>query len=53
MKIEIKNGHVIDPRHGVDRNATLYIAAGKVAALGEAPAGWHANRVLDATGLVV
>ena len=38
MKIEIKNGHVIDPRHGVDRNATLYIAAGKVAALGEAPA---------------
>jgi len=53
VKIEIKNGHVIDPRHGVDRNATLYIAAGKVAALGEAPAGWHANRVLDATGLVV
>ena len=53
MKIEIKNGRVIDPRHGVDRNATLYIAAGKVAALGDAPAGWHANRVLDAAGLVV
>src|SRR5258706_10577221 len=53
MKIEIRNGRVIDPRHGVDRNTTLYIAAGKVAALGDAPAGWHANRVLDAAGLVV
>src|SRR5947208_3878548 len=53
MKIEIKNGRVIDPKHGTDRKATLYIAAGKVAALGDAPAGWHANRVLDATGLVV
>src|SRR5438094_4570916 len=53
MKIEIKNGRVIDPKHGTDRKASLYIAAGKVAALGEAPAGWHANRVLDATGLVV
>ncbi len=53
MKIEIKNGRVIDPKHGVDRQASLYIAAGKVAALGDAPAGWHANRVLDAAGLVV
>ena len=53
MKIEIKNGRVIDPKHGTDRKASLYIAAGKVAALGDAPAGWHANRVLDATGLVV
>ncbi len=53
MKIEIRNGRVIDPRHGLDRNTTLYIAAGKVAALDDAPAGWHANRVLDAAGLVV
>jgi dihydroorotase len=53
MKIEIRNGRVIDPKHGIDRVASLYIAAGKVAALGEAPSGWHANRVLDAKGLVV
>ena len=44
---------MIDPKHGIDRKASLYIAAGKVAAVGEAPGGWHANRVLDAAGLVV
>ena len=44
---------MIDPKHGIDRRASLYIAAGKVAAVGEAPGGWHANRVLDAAGLVV
>jgi dihydroorotase len=53
MKIEIRNGRLIDPKHGIDRPASVYIAAGKIAALGEAPAGWHANRVLDASGLVV
>jgi len=53
VKIEIRNGRVIDPKHGIDRKASLYIAAGKVAAMGESPAGWHASRVLDAAGLVV
>jgi dihydroorotase len=53
MKIEIRNGRLIDPMHRVDGKASLYVAAGKVAAVGEPPAGWHANRVLDATGLVV
>ena len=53
MKIEISNGRIIDPRQGIDRNASLYVAAGKIAALGDAPAGWHANRVIDASGLVV
>jgi dihydroorotase len=53
VKIEIRNGRVIDPKHGIDRKASLYIAAGKIAAVGESPAGWHANRVLDAAGLVV
>ena len=53
MKIEIRNGRLIDPKHGIDRVATLYVAAGKVAAIGAAPAGWSANRTIDATGLVV
>ncbi len=53
MKIEIANGRLIDPARGVDRVASLYIAAGKVAAIGAAPDGWHANRVIDARGLVV
>lgn len=53
MKIEIRRGRVIDPKHGVDRVDSLYIAAGRVAAIGAAPSGWSANRSIDATGLVV
>jgi dihydroorotase len=53
VKIEIRNGRVVDPRHGVDRVASLFVAAGKVAAIGEPPAGWAANRTIDASGLVV
>jgi len=53
VKIEIRNGRVVDPGQGIDRKASLYIAAGKIAAVGEAPEGWHANRVLDAAGLIV
>ena len=44
MKIEIANGRLIDPANGVDRATSLYIAAGRVVAIGEPPAGWHANR---------
>jgi dihydroorotase len=53
MKIEISRGRVIDPKHGIDRAISVYIAAGKIAAIGDAPSGWHANRVIDATGLIV
>jgi dihydroorotase len=53
VKIEIRNGRLVDPKHAIDRVTTLYIAAGKVAAVGEAPAGFTANRTIDATGLVV
>ena len=53
MKIEIRNGRLIDPGHGVDGTTTVYVAAGKVAAIGAAPAGWAANRTIDAAGLVV
>jgi dihydroorotase len=53
MRLEIANGRVVDPKHGVDRKTSLYIAAGKVAAMGDAPPGWRASRVIDASGLVV
>ncbi|MGH8672465.1 MAG: dihydroorotase, partial [Burkholderiales bacterium] len=53
MKIHIKGGRVVDPKNAVDRNTDLYLAAGKIIALGAAPAGFHANRTLDAAGLVV
>ena len=53
MKIEIRNGRLIDPKHGVDRMASLFVAAGRVAAIGHAPAGWSANRTIDAKGCIV
>ncbi len=52
MKIEIRNARVIDPARGFDRVTPIYIAAGRITGIGEAPAGWSANRVLDAAGLV-
>ncbi len=53
MKIEIRNGRLIDPKSGIDGRHSLYIAAGRVVSTGAAPDGWHANRVIDAAGLVV
>ncbi|MDX5364424.1 MAG: dihydroorotase [Pseudazoarcus pumilus] len=53
MKIKISNGRVIDPAHGVDAVQDLYIAAGRVVALGSAPDGFEPQRVIDASGLVV
>ena len=53
MKIEIANGRIVDPGNGVDREASLFIADGRIAALGAAPAGFRADRVIDAAGLIV
>ncbi len=53
MNIEIRNGRLIDPRHGVDSKTSLFVAAGRIAAVGSAPAGWRADRIIDAAGCVV
>ena len=53
MKLHIKNGRVVDPRSGVDAKQDVYIAAGRIVALGGAPADFKAGRVIDAKGLVV
>lgn len=53
MKIHIKGGRLIDPKNGADSVQDIFIVAGKVAAIGEAPKGWSANRTIDATNLVV
>lgn len=53
MNIVIENGRVIDPKNGVDRSAALYIANGKVAGFGQAPAGFSADQTIDAAGCVV
>jgi dihydroorotase len=53
MKIHIKNGRVIDPMNARDEIADIYVAAGRIVGNGHAPADFHANRTIDATGLVV
>src|SRR5712664_604270 len=53
MKIHIKNGRVVDPQSGTEKVQDLYLAAGKIAAIGQAPDGFHANRVIEANGRVV
>ncbi|MFC5461246.1 dihydroorotase [Massilia niabensis] len=53
MKLHIKNGRLIDPANGIDAVTDLFIADGKVAAVGTAPTEFTADQTLDATGLVV
>ena len=53
MKLHIKNGHLIDPANGIDAQQDLFIDAGKVVAVGAAPAGFVAEQTIDASGLVV
>ncbi len=53
MRIQIQNGRVIDPASNTDAQQDLYIADGKIAAIGKAPDGFTADQVIDASGLVV
>jgi len=53
MRIRIANGRVVDPANGLDATRDVYLADGKIAALGRAPDGFAAERVIDASGLVV
>ena len=53
MKLHIKNGRLIDPANDIDATRDLYIADGKVAAVGAAPADFRADQTIDAQGLVV
>lgn len=53
MKILIKNGRLVDPASGLDRIGDVAIAAGRIVGLGDVPADFDANRVIDASGLIV
>lgn len=53
MKIHIKNGRLIDPKNGIDAVKDIFIAAGRIRAIGDAPTNFHAHRVIDAKTLVV
>ena len=51
--IHIKGGRLIDPKNGVDAEADLFIAGGRVLAVGQKPGGFQATRTLEAGGKVV
>ncbi|GAA5162653.1 dihydroorotase [Viridibacterium curvum] len=53
MNIHIANGRLVDPANKIDQRADLFIVDDKVAAIGAAPSGFKADRIIDASGLVV
>ena len=53
MKILIQNGRVIDPASGFDQIADVVVAAGRITHLGQTPADFTPNRVIDARGCIV
>jgi len=53
MRLAIVHGRVIDPASGHDGAADLFIADGRIAALGNAPAGFAPDRTINARGLIV
>ena len=53
MKIHIKNGHLIDPANDIDAQLDLFINAGKIVAIGAAPANFIADKTIDAKDMTV
>jgi dihydroorotase len=53
MKLLIQNGRVIDPASGFDQTGDVAIAAGRIVAMGQAPADFSPSRVIDAQGCIV
>jgi dihydroorotase len=51
--ISIRGGRLIDPANGIDAFLDLHIANGEVVAVGQSPAGFAPDRVLEADGQVV
>jgi dihydroorotase len=53
MNILIQGGRVIDPASRFDAVADVAIADGKILAMGAAPAGFAADKTIDAKGCIV
>ncbi|MCZ4317263.1 dihydroorotase [Comamonadaceae bacterium G21597-S1] len=53
MKILIKGGRVIDPASGLDQTCDVAVAAGRIVAIGDVPADFHPNKIVDAGQCVV
>lgn len=53
MKIHIKNGRLIDPKQCIDAVQDIFIAKGKIIAIGAAPNEFQPSRIIDAESLIV
>ena len=49
--IRVHGGRVIDPANAIDATLDVYIADGRIAALGKAPDGFSADHEIDASRL--
>lgn len=50
MRLLIENIRLIDPNQNLDTVTHVYIARGRIAAIGSAPEGFVADRTIDGTG---
>lgn len=53
MRLRISNGHVIDPANEIDAIQDIYIADGRIVAVGNSPEGFTPDDDIDATNLIV
>ena len=53
MKLQIRGGRVIDPANGIDTITDLFVAYGRITALGQPPEGYSPDQVIDASGCYV
>ena len=53
MNIAITNGHVFSPADGFDRQTDIYISNGHIAAVGDAPTDFVAEKTIAADSLLV
>lgn len=49
-RIAIRHGRVLDPANGVDAIQDLFVAGGRIIALGDTPEGFVPEREIDASG---
>ena len=50
QRLHIAHGRLIDPKNAIDAALDLFVADGRIAGVGQTPAGFVAERVIDAQG---
>ncbi|MFO7746921.1 MAG: dihydroorotase, partial [Orrella sp.] len=53
MRLHLTNARLIDPAAGADHTTDIWMAGGRVAALGQAPDAFTADRVVDVGGRAI